>query len=347
MAIDSTGRGGGTRRQADGDQEGGRQGAVEETVPVDRISALPNELRQRILTCLPLKDAIRTGALARGWRDLWKSRWSHRASVEIRLRSGNDPQIQLETLEGEPRPRLHLDRFSLIAGARNLTRSQLRRFLDYAAECGVEDLHVETRHHKLNLRMPLSCPLLARLSLRRVGISNMYFYNGAQQFRALEAISLHSVAITGHTDISEMFARCPSIRTLDLRNCRGNLVFYLIRRIGGAMSTPVNLRSVTFARCEGDICFGDIGVVVSSLRSFRYSGSFRDNSFHLAEEAALTDLYICLDEPLSDVDLTDEFYECLPNDLSSLTVLTISSYVLQVFSICWISFHLASLILVP
>jgi hypothetical protein len=53
---------------------------------------------------------------------------------------------------------------------------------------------------------------------------------------------------------------------------------------------------------------------MSSLCSFRYSGSFRDSSFHLAEEAALTDLYICLDESLSDVDpadddyLTDEFF---------------------------------------
>jgi hypothetical protein len=49
-------------------------------------------------------------------------------------------------------------------------------------------------------------------------------------------------------------------------------------------------------------------VVMSSLCSFRYSGSFRDSSFHLAEEAALTDLYICLDESLSDVDPADDDY---------------------------------------
>jgi hypothetical protein len=104
--------------------------------------------------------------------------------------------------------------------------------------------------------------------------SASYFYNGAQQFRALEAIRLHSVAITGETDISEMFARCPSVRTLDLRNCRGKFVLLLIRRIGDAMSTPVNLRSVTFAKCEGDIRLGDIGVVNGTL-----NGGLRRNGF--------------------------------------------------------------------
>ncbi|CAM8879725.1 unnamed protein product [Rhodiola kirilowii] len=38
---------------------------------VDRISALPVHLRESILECVPLKDAMRTSVLARKWRHCW------------------------------------------------------------------------------------------------------------------------------------------------------------------------------------------------------------------------------------------------------------------------------------
>ncbi|CAD6335748.1 unnamed protein product [Miscanthus lutarioriparius] len=169
MAIDSGGgggdcSGGGAKRQRV-DEQGDRCEVVgSDVVPMDRISALPDELRQRILTHLPLKDAIRTGALVRGWRDLWKGWWAHRASLEVHLR------------------------FSLIVDICKLKSSELRRFLDYAAECGVEDLHVETSKitvaDKLNFHLALSSASLACLSLRRISVSSMY-YKGARPFHAL------------------------------------------------------------------------------------------------------------------------------------------------------------------
>jgi len=143
-----------------------------DAAPVDCISALPDDLRRRILTRLSLKEAIRTGAVARGWRDLWKGRWEHRTSVELHLGSLDDLRRELDALAREPHPRRRLDRFSLVVSTRKIKSSELRRFTEYAAECCVEDLHLETQNrtleHKLNFHLLLSSPQLVHLSLRRI-----------------------------------------------------------------------------------------------------------------------------------------------------------------------------------
>lgn len=268
MALDC---GGGLKRPRVDEQEGQREGVVVEMIPVDRISVLPDELRQRLLTHLSLKGAIPTGALARGWRDLWKSRWAHRSSVEIHLHSRDAPQRELDSLAQEPRPLRRLDRFSLIVNICKLRSTDLRRFLDYAAECRVEELHVETRKssvaEKLNFHLPLSSPLLARLSLRRISISNMY-YKGAQQFHALEVVRLHFVSVTEAT-FCKMMALCPNLRTLDVRGCDCECLFPWTWK---STFLPVNLRRITVAECDGKAWLN----LVPSLLSFFYYGSFFD-----------------------------------------------------------------------
>ncbi|WVZ78816.1 hypothetical protein U9M48_026466 [Paspalum notatum var. saurae] len=319
MATDVDGGGGG----------GGGGGAKRQRVDEqeDRISELPDELRQRILTFLPLKDAIRTGAVARGWRDQWRSRWAHRGSVEVHLKSRDAPRRELDALEREPRPRRRLDRFSLVVDTCKLKPSELRRFTDYATECRVEDLHVEMRKStlaaKLNFHMPLSSPLLARLSLRRISISGMYF-KGAQPFRALEVIRLHSVNIT-QTAVRKMMALCPGLLTLDLRDCDCAEFFYC----HSGLAMPPNLRSITIAECDGVADLRWVGV--PCLRSFRYSGDYL--CFDLPCDAVLADLYIRLSNSLSRKYYTDSLNNSLPKDLSCLNVLTICSNVLPVVSL--------------
>ncbi|CAN6173331.1 unnamed protein product [Urochloa humidicola] len=77
----------------------------------DRISALPEDLRLRILALLPLKSAIRTGALSTRWHELWARRWPAPSSVDLHLRSGDAPKQILESLQRRGLRRL--DRFSL------------------------------------------------------------------------------------------------------------------------------------------------------------------------------------------------------------------------------------------
>ncbi|TVT99531.1 hypothetical protein EJB05_55101, partial [Eragrostis curvula] len=314
--------GGAKRRRVDAR---GVQGEEAAALPAVHLSSLPDELRQRILTHLPLKEAIRTGVLSLEWRDLWKSRWSHRSSVEIHLRSRNDLQKELDAL---PRPRRRLDRFSLIVDTCKLRSTELRRFLDYAAECRVEVLHVETRTstaaEKLNFHLPRSSPLLARLSLRRISVSKMY-YKGAQPFHALEVIRLHFVSMS-EAAFGKMLLLCPNLRTLDLRGCDCSCSINWSRFI----LLPASMRSVTCAECDGAVNLKWANV--PRLQSFLYSGSFFDAPFVLPGVATLSDLYICLSSSISGCFNIKEFDKSLPNDLSGLTVLTICSNALPAAS---------------
>ncbi|TVU38266.1 hypothetical protein EJB05_11625 [Eragrostis curvula] len=327
MATDfvAVGGGGAKRRRVDARAAKGEEAAA---LPAIRISALPDELRQRILAHLPLKEAIRTGALALGWRDLWKSRWIHCSSVEIHLRSRDDVRRELGAL---PRPRRRLDRFSLIVDICKLSSSELRCFLDYAAECRVEVLHVETRKssvaENLNFHLPLSSPFLASLSLRRINVAKMY-YKGAQPFHALEVIRLHFVSITA-TAFMKMMALCPNLRALDLRGCDCGLTGCSITW-SKLSFLPTNVRSVTVAECDGTASLE--WAYLPKLHSFLYRGSFLDAPFSLPGDATLANLYICLGNSISECYGIMRFNRALPDDLSGLTVLTICSNALPAAS---------------
>ncbi|KAL6873703.1 hypothetical protein ACP4OV_013785 [Aristida adscensionis] len=320
MSTDSGGGGGGEAKR----QRAHRQ--AEGEVPVDRISALPDELRQQIVTLLPFVDAVRSGALARGWRVLWKSCWPRHPSVDIRLDGGGGaPERELAALEREPRPRRRLHRFSLVVESRTrkFRSSHLQRFLDYAAECRVEDLRVEmSQHCKLKFHLPHSSPLLARLSLYGLGISSIN-YKGAQPFHALEVIELQWVSTTPAA-FRKMVALCPSLRTLHLRHCESQGFFFWEPE--GSMVWPASLRSVTVACCNGMANLES----APSLRSFRYKGSFLDAPFSLPRDAALAELCIRFQYSVSGSHYTSHFNNSLPNDLSRLTVFTICHNALPV-----------------
>jgi hypothetical protein len=284
MALESEGDGGAKRRRLDD------QAAGAEVDPEDRISALPDDVRRRILTRLPLKDAIRSAALSQGWRDLWKSRWAEPTSCrDIHLLPGDNLRKALGSLERGPRHRL--DRFSFVSDNEKLRQPHLKRFLAYAAECHVEDLHVEVRQ-RLVFHLPLSSPLLAHLSLRNVDLCQMY-YKGAQPFYALESMHLHSVNST--VQFSKVMALCPRLHTLDMRRCRLRHIPY-----GGNACTPLplNLRRITVVECfYGADCWRRF-MPAPCLCSFYYIGSFLGLLFFLPKDAVLiTDLYICLSDP--------------------------------------------------
>uniref|UniRef100_A0A0A8XQY6 FBD domain-containing protein n=1 Tax=Arundo donax TaxID=35708 RepID=A0A0A8XQY6_ARUDO len=124
-----------------------------------------------------------------------------------------------------------------------------------------------------------------------------------------------------------MMALCPGLHTLDLRRCNCSNLLYGAK----AFIPPAgeNLRSITVAECDGETRLD--AVSVPSLHSFRYSGRFLVSPFLLPEDAALTELYVCVGEPIPRI-FSGYFNRALPDDLSGLTVLTICNNALKIAS---------------
>jgi hypothetical protein len=322
--------GGGSKRRHT-DEEGGRaQPGLEE----DRITTLPEALRLHILALLPLKSAIRTGALSTQWRALWTRRWPDPASLELRVAAHNSLQPLMESLERRGRRRI--DRFSLSFKMGELTADEFRRCLDYAAACAVADLQVHLSRGSnriLKFRLPRGNPHLQRLSVEGIGLGlpNPFLYE-SYPHSVLDAIRLHRVTISDH-DVFSLVAACPLLRTLDLRYCKG------LRR--GNFPAGAYLKSVTFAECKG--LAGVLFRKAPGLRSFRYSGGYL-----AADQIPTTihDLYLCFGGPDRRNCLGGTTYDadgrlcrlrrsCLDAliDAYNLTVITLCSSALRVRSL--------------
>ncbi|XP_045086898.1 uncharacterized protein [Aegilops tauschii subsp. strangulata] len=307
--------GGGTkRRRKEEEVEAGVEAAE------DHISELPEALRLHVLCLLPLKSAIRTGALSTGWRSLWTRRWPAPSSLDFHLGTHDSPHPLLETLERRGRRRLQ--RFALSFDIGELQAEHFRRCLEYAAACAVEDLHVHLAHSVFNIffnyRLPLGDPHLARLSLgaMTVGLPDS-FSARSHPFSALEVIHLHCVRISDGT-LRSLVAACPLLHTLDLRYCEG---LYFIS-VAAAGARP---RSLTVAQCGSDteVFLADDA---SGLRSFHYSGAYMP-AYRIPATTALADLYICFGGP-ERRGRRRNWLQLLTN-LSNLTVLTLCSRVLR------------------
>nr|CAB3468804.1 unnamed protein product [Digitaria exilis] len=250
MALESEADGepGAKRRREDDEQEDQHKEVA--AGPVVRISALPDDVRRRILTHLPLKDAIRSSALAQRWRHLWKSRWAEpTSSLDVHVLPGDNPKKTINSLESAPRRRL--DRFTFVSDNELLGPKLLSRFMEYAAACCVEDLDVEVSRRSCRDKRRLifnfvpASPLLTRLSLRNVilggaGLScNDDVWLEPLPFDCLEVVRLHRVTIS--IALCRLMALCPRVHTLDMRRCDRAFV-----------PQSATLRTVTVAECGRD-----------------------------------------------------------------------------------------------
>ncbi|PKI38057.1 hypothetical protein CRG98_041526 [Punica granatum] len=111
--------------------------AANEGVMSDWLSSLPDEVLHRILSMLPLKDAVRTSVLSKRWERLWESvttmsvnetRFSHR----LQFMDFVDRALLLR--DSSP-----LEKFSMLCSVGHDV-ARINQWIDLVADCGVQEL---------------------------------------------------------------------------------------------------------------------------------------------------------------------------------------------------------------
>nr|TKW30302.1 hypothetical protein SEVIR_2G027100v2 [Setaria viridis] len=172
----------------------------------DRISDLPDDLRRKIVSRLPIKDAVRTSALSTHWRHFWRSVPLVLCDAHIPRTKHFSPYTAITSvLTQHPGPfrAVHLSRWSMRMYP-NLQQVEWARLLP---EKGVEDLtfvnfpNWQRLAADASLRLPvdiLRCTKISRLRLgfwTFPGTTVADLPRGPNVFPNLLELGLHHIAI--------------------------------------------------------------------------------------------------------------------------------------------------------
>ncbi|KAJ4782044.1 F-box family protein [Rhynchospora pubera] len=180
---------------------------------VDRISALPEEMKVSILSYLPTTDAVRTSALSRSWRHLWTFLTGLHAYLDLysrhRRHSIGSAESFSHILSSFRGPIHH---FSLRCFLDDSKHSYLQRFLDIIFQKGgLWALSVDSMHLPVPVQLP-SLRSLKDLHLEWVDISLPSDFHGFEQ---LINLNLHYVCIS-HRDVQLLIDGSKKLMSIEL-----------------------------------------------------------------------------------------------------------------------------------
>ncbi|XP_052209110.1 F-box/FBD/LRR-repeat protein At1g13570-like [Diospyros lotus] len=215
----------------------------------DRISYLPSNVIEKILTCMPIDDSVRTSVLSKKWRYTWVTLpelvFDDAFYRKLRITSTNELLLiiyQVLLLHRGPilKFKLHLSEWNRICA--------IDRLINFVSNNGVQDfiLHIFRYVHYELPSSVFSCLQLEHLELH---LCSFVPPPGFKGFSKLLSLELHDVIINSGV-LSGLISNCPLLKELNLVRpgsfCDPDSFGYL-------EITAPNLRCLY---CEGD--FSDI-----------------------------------------------------------------------------------------
>nr|XP_048323963.1 putative F-box protein At1g49610 isoform X1 [Ziziphus jujuba var. spinosa] len=284
----------------------------EEEKEDDRISELPDDILARIVSGLPLKEAVATSVLAKRWRYIWTFTKNLDFDAEETLNRIIESPGQLLRVE---RPK-YIDRVNSVIAQRNSKNNMVRgidrfrigfdlcrefsssidNWIEFAMKNRVKTLELEFFEYG-GLRMNCDCYILRKKHFDPVAL------------KSLKVLNLTSVEIHGRV-VEWLLSKCPLLERLKVAGSD--------KLINLRISGVPNLKHFEIRRCinikKVEICAAQNLVSLYSLSTYPYE-------FILRNVPKLVDLHIDTDfgsDSDEDLGLT---FTLLSSCLSQLQIL--------------------------
>ncbi|XP_050224291.1 F-box/FBD/LRR-repeat protein At1g13570-like isoform X2 [Mercurialis annua] len=190
---------------------------IKRTSRADRISNLPSEIIDKILICLPIKEAVKTSVLSKNWRFKWRylsklvfdTTFYHTAGNPSTTKPFFDMYKVLLLLRG---PIFH---FTLRIPVLNIY-PEINQLMLYLSERDVQEINFTVYDFSISVPSFLfSCATLRSLTLSTCKFKAPSAFQGF-----VKLISLMFEAVHFETNVFETFiSKCPLLETLSIISC--------------------------------------------------------------------------------------------------------------------------------
>lgn len=276
---------------------------------LDLISSLPHDILLRIVSMIPLKEAIRTAILSNAWRSLW-------APYQVNLEPGSSHDQSAR------------EKISQIIGAFSM-------FYEYP-----EKLKLCLQSVDLTKQRP-ECPNFEDESFAMVtkGTQGELHFDGSggreklnstefnliletgrmicPRFSSIKSLQLRSVTHVSGNLVADLFSACQFLESLRLEKCKG------LQKMD--ISTNDCLKSLTIMDCSNINC---IKVSAPGLQAFCYRGIL-PNIVQLNSTPHLIDVILNFKDGLNFSDFHCEDVLNLLSSIRDVETLTINGWLLE------------------
>ncbi|KAL5707995.1 hypothetical protein ACHQM5_018837 [Ranunculus cassubicifolius] len=258
-----------------------KHSSADQEVPIDRISDLPESIRNHIVSFLPMEDAIRTSILSKPWRNVCATftNLNFDQRVFVKMTGSKTGFIDSVYRLIGCRDGSCVKFFRVVVDVDEETVSHIRAWIDFALRCNVKELLFSVVSGNLSIPCEMfSSRTLVSLCLSGV-VLNVPMVVG---FPMVKMLKLKKVVWSDDEQTNRLIGSCPLLETLIIAKCTWNSAKLL------RISAP-NLKTILLAPASPD---QEVKISSANLREFRYLGNPPDISSKSLSSLVWASLYL-------------------------------------------------------